>query len=123
VLFDTIGGLEAASDAVRRRSGGMLDPTMAARFQDRAEDAWSYGPGRLDGVTAPTLLLAGAESHPVLRQATDRAPAAIPGARVQVLEGHAHLAYRSDPAMVAAAIRRFAGAQRPRVSRVWKASA
>ena len=33
--------------------------------------------------------------------------AAIPGARVQVLDGHAHLAYRSDPAMVAAAIQRF----------------
>jgi len=30
-----------------------------------------------------------------------------PGARVEVLEGHAHLAYRTDPAMVAAVVRRF----------------
>ena len=73
----------------------------------RAEDGWTYRPGAFDGLSAPTLLLAGTETHPVLRQATDRALAAIPGARVQVLEGHAHLAHRSDPAMVAAVIRSF----------------
>jgi hypothetical protein len=33
----------------------------------------------------------------VLREGTDGALAAIPGARVEVLEGHAHLAYRSHP--------------------------
>jgi HD-GYP domain-containing protein (c-di-GMP phosphodiesterase class II) len=37
VLFDTIGGVELAVDAVRRRSGGMLDPKMAEHFADRAE--------------------------------------------------------------------------------------
>jgi pimeloyl-ACP methyl ester carboxylesterase len=87
-------------------------PTMLASAptvprECRAEDGWTYRPGAFDGLSAPTLLLAGTESHPVLRQATDRALAAIPGARVQVLEGHAHLAHRSDPAMVAAVIRGF----------------
>jgi pimeloyl-ACP methyl ester carboxylesterase len=85
-------------------------PTMLASAptvprECRAEDGWTYRPGAFDGLSAPTLLLTGTESHPVLRQATDRALAAIPGARVQVLEGHAHLAHRSDPAMVAAVIR------------------
>jgi pimeloyl-ACP methyl ester carboxylesterase len=85
-------------------------PTMLASAptvprECRAEDGWTYRPGAFDGLSAPTLLLAGTETHPVLRQATDRALAAIPGARVQVLEGHAHLAHRSDPAMVAAVIR------------------
>jgi HD-GYP domain-containing protein (c-di-GMP phosphodiesterase class II) len=37
VLFDTLGGVEAAVDAVRRRAGGMLDPLMAGRFVDHAE--------------------------------------------------------------------------------------
>jgi HD-GYP domain-containing protein (c-di-GMP phosphodiesterase class II) len=37
VLFDTVGGIEAAVAAVRRRGGGMLDPAMAARFVDHAE--------------------------------------------------------------------------------------
>ena len=87
-------------------------PTMLASAptvprECRAEDGWTYRPGAFDGLSAPALLLAGTESHPVLRQATDRALAAIPGARVELLEGHAHLAYRSDPAMVAALIRSF----------------
>jgi hypothetical protein len=42
---------------------------------------------------------------PLLKAGTDRAAAAIPGARVLVLDGHAHL---RDPAMVAAIIRRLA---------------
>ncbi len=37
VLFDTVGGVELAADAVRRRGGGMLDPDMAARFAGQAE--------------------------------------------------------------------------------------
>jgi pimeloyl-ACP methyl ester carboxylesterase len=85
----------------------MLASAPTAPRECRAEDGWTYRPGAFDGLSAPALLLAGAESHPVLRQATDRALAAIPGARVQLLEGHAHLAHRSDPAMVAALIRSF----------------
>ena len=73
----------------------------------RAEDAWAYRPGRLDGISAPALLLAGAETPPLLKAGTDRAAAAIPGARVLVLDGHAHLAHLRDPAMVAAIIRRL----------------
>jgi pimeloyl-ACP methyl ester carboxylesterase len=72
-----------------------------------SEDGWRYRPGLLDGIAAPALLLAGSESPPVLRQATDRAAAALPGARVRILQGHAHLALRTDPAMVAAVIRQF----------------
>jgi pimeloyl-ACP methyl ester carboxylesterase len=87
-------------------------PTMLASAptvsrECRAEDGWTYRPGDFDAISAPTLLLAGSESHPVLKEATGRALAAIPGARVEVLEGHGHLAYRSDPAMVAAVIRGF----------------
>ena len=97
----------------------MLASTPTVPRECRAEDAWTYRPGAFDGLSAPTLLLAGAESHPVLREATGLALAAIPGARVQVLEGHGHLAHRSDPAMVAAVIRVFvsgsaaAGGARP----------
>ncbi|MBA0126379.1 HD domain-containing protein [Haloechinothrix sp. YIM 98757] len=36
VLFDTIGGVEAAVDAVRRRGGGMVDPHLAEHFTGRA---------------------------------------------------------------------------------------
>ena len=73
----------------------------------RAEHSWVYRPGLVDGISAPTLLLAGSESPTMLREATDRAAAAIPGARTLVLDGHAHLAAHTDPAMVAAVIRQF----------------
>jgi HD-GYP domain-containing protein (c-di-GMP phosphodiesterase class II) len=38
VLFDTIGGVDLAVDAVRRRSGGMLDPHLAGHFVDHAAE-------------------------------------------------------------------------------------
>jgi HD-GYP domain-containing protein (c-di-GMP phosphodiesterase class II) len=37
VLFDTLGGVAAATAAIRQRSGGMLDPSLAAYFVDHAD--------------------------------------------------------------------------------------
>ena len=73
----------------------------------RVEDGWVYRPGQFDGIAAPTLMLAGSDSPPAVQEATHEARAAIPDARIHVLEGHAHLAFQSDPAMVAAIIRGF----------------
>jgi pimeloyl-ACP methyl ester carboxylesterase len=73
----------------------------------RAEEGWVYRPGQFDGITAPTLLLAGSESVPAVAEATERAAAAIPGAQVQVLHGHGHFAHKTDPALVAAILERF----------------
>lgn len=42
-----------------------------------------------------------------MKRATDAAVTAIPHARVRVLDGHAHIAHRTDPAMVGAIIREF----------------
>jgi pimeloyl-ACP methyl ester carboxylesterase len=83
----------------------LLAGTPRVPREYRAEDSWVYQPGQLDGITAPTLLLAGSESPPVLTKATQQAAAAIPGARIRTLEGHGHLAHKTDPAMVAALIR------------------
>ncbi|HET6693597.1 MAG TPA: HD domain-containing phosphohydrolase, partial [Pedococcus sp.] len=41
-LFDSLGGPAAAVDAVRRRAGAMLDPTVAARFVANGEQ-WLLG--------------------------------------------------------------------------------
>jgi pimeloyl-ACP methyl ester carboxylesterase len=112
-LLLVLAGIVGMTDEeVASLRSGPRWPTMLASAptvprECRAEDGWTYRPGAFDGLSAPTLLLAGAESHPVLGEATDRALAAIPGARVEVVDGHAHLAYRSDPAMVAAVIREF----------------
>jgi len=73
----------------------------------KAEVDWAYQHGQFDTVTASTLLLAGAESPPAQQEATQRAAAAIPDARVRTLDGHSHIAHRVDPAMVAAIVCEF----------------
>jgi pimeloyl-ACP methyl ester carboxylesterase len=73
----------------------------------RAESSWVYRPGQFDALTATTLILAGSASPPAQADATERAAQAIRGARVHVLEGHGHIAHRTDPAMVAAIVREF----------------
>ena len=73
----------------------------------RAENDWVYQPGQFDKIASPTLLLAGSESPPAQDEATRRAAAAIPGARVRVLMGQGHFAIQSDPALVAKIIRDF----------------
>jgi len=70
----------------------------------RAEVDWLYRPGQFDAVTAPTLLLAGSESPAAQEEATQRAAEAIPDFRIRVLEGHSHIAHRTDPSFVAAII-------------------
>lgn len=80
-------------------------PTVAR--EARAEQEWTYAGGRLDRITAPTLLLSGSESTPDIKQATTAARTAIPRARVRMLPGHAHIAHRTDPAMVAEIVRGF----------------
>ncbi|MGD9701192.1 MAG: alpha/beta fold hydrolase [Acidimicrobiia bacterium] len=71
------------------------------------EERWVFRPGQFDAITAPTKLLAGSESPADLAKATDNACAAIADARIHTLAGHAHMAHKSDPAMVGAVIRQF----------------
>lgn len=73
----------------------------------RAEVGWVYRPGQFDAITARTLLLAGSDSPPAQQDATRRAAAAIPDAQVRVLNGHAHMAHRTDPRMVTRVVREF----------------
>ena len=72
----------------------------------RVEENWVYVPGQFDSIQAPTLLLAGSDSPGDLAKATDNAANAIPDAHIHTLVGHAHMAHKSDPAMVGSIIRR-----------------
>ena len=72
-----------------------------------AEQDWVYQPGQFDRITAPTLMLAGSDSVPAVAEATARAAAAIPNARIHTLDGHGHFAHKTDPAMVTALIQQF----------------
>jgi pimeloyl-ACP methyl ester carboxylesterase len=71
----------------------------------RVEHTWGYRPGQFHAITAPTLLLTGSETDAALAELTHRAAAAIPSARIRVLDGHGHFAFKTDPVMVAAIIR------------------
>jgi pimeloyl-ACP methyl ester carboxylesterase len=73
----------------------------------RAEQDWVYRPGQFAAISAPTLMLAGTDSVPAIRDATELARDAIPDAMVHVLEGHAHFAHKTDPAMVTDLIAAF----------------
>lgn len=72
-----------------------------------AESSWVYPPGWLHGVAAQALLLAGGESPASQTAATRRAAAALPHSDVLVLQGHGHIAHRTNPAVVAAIVERF----------------
>ena len=110
LVFETI--LEMTEEEVDAMRSSPLWPSRLATAptvprECRAEQDWNYQPGQFVGITAPTLLLSGSISPPILKQATDAAAAAIPSAQVRVLEGHGHVAHRTDPATVAGIIRAF----------------
>lgn len=86
---------------------GRLAVAHTLAREARVEDGWVYLPGQFDRITAPTLLLSGSDSTAEIRRATDAAEAAIPGARIDVLQGQAHIAHRTHPALVAAIVRDF----------------
>jgi pimeloyl-ACP methyl ester carboxylesterase len=65
-----------------------------------------YRRGQFDAIVAPTLLLTGSESVPVVTKATELAAAAIRAAEIRVLQGQAHLAHKADTG-VAKIIGRF----------------
>jgi pimeloyl-ACP methyl ester carboxylesterase len=109
VLRDILDMTEDEIDALR--SGPLWPVRLAAAHtvprECRVEDAWVYAPGPFDRITAPTLLLAGSDSVTEITRATIQAAAAIPDAQIRVLDGHGHLAHKTDPAMVDALIRDF----------------
>lgn len=80
-------------------------PTLPRECMVEAD--WVYRPCQFDSLTAPTLMLTGSETHPALAEATQPAAAAIPKAQIRVLEGHGHVAFKTDPGMVAAIIQEF----------------
>lgn len=73
----------------------------------RAADAYAFDPARFDGMTTPTLLLAGGESPTWFREAIDALEAALPDSRVAVLEGQEHVAMNTAPERFVEAVLAF----------------
>ena len=109
VYVDLVGATNEQVDAVR------LSPAWPSRLataptiarEARIERDWTHQPGQFATIKAPTLLLAGSDSPADLAEITRQSAAAIPRAKVHVLEGHGHFAYRTHPADVAVIISPF----------------
>lgn len=110
VLAGVLELTEEEIDAVRASRTPSWSTRIASAWtmprECEVEASWRYELGRFDGIGAPVLFLAGSESPSHVAKATQEARDAIPDARVHVLEGHAHMAHKSDPALVGAVLRR-----------------
>ena len=95
-----LADVRAAADSPERVA---YAPTIAR--EARISDGWEWQPGGFVDIRVPTVLLTGSESTPEAAAITSAAAAAIPGARVHVLEGHGHMAVRFAPAVVADVLR------------------
>ncbi len=109
VLTGVVGATPDEIEAIRSSHTwpARLATVPTAPRELRTEADWIYRPGMFDGVSAPTLVLAGSESPPAQDDASRRAAAAIPDATVRVLDGHGHFAFQTAPAMIAGVIREF----------------
>lgn len=92
-LFMTQVGIPAEMIAGMRHSpywplGESLAPTLA--YDAAVLGDTTVPTGRLAGITAPTLVLAGSESPEFLRVAAERVAGAIPGGRHDILDGQDH---------------------------------
>ena len=84
-----------------------LDAAHTVPRECRVEADWVFQPGQFSRATAPTLLLSGSESVTDVIKATHAAAAALPDARIHVLDGHAHFAHKTDPALITETITAF----------------
>jgi pimeloyl-ACP methyl ester carboxylesterase len=69
--------------------------------------AWSFGRDEAAKVTAPTLVVHGAESHPLFHENVEILAGMVPNARIATLPGVNHLAPLAHPAMLATTIAEF----------------
>ncbi len=68
---------------------------------------YRFEPARFKGLTMPVLLLAGGETDPVYRAATEALRAALPNARLAVLSGQGHDAAITAPGPYLREVTRF----------------
>jgi pimeloyl-ACP methyl ester carboxylesterase len=106
-LMDIVG---MSADDVRLLRASPVWPSRLAVLptvprEIRADSQWRYLPGQFVAISAPTIILSGSESPDDLKATTCLAARAILGARIHVLDGHAHMAHQTHPASIARLLR------------------
>jgi len=105
------GLADAAVDRWMTRSGQAADPALAAWLREMftGQDPEGYAScctaiqtmtiaAGLGSIAAPTLVIAGAEDQATPPEHARRIAAAVPGARLEIVEGAAHLGNLERPA-------------------------
>jgi pimeloyl-ACP methyl ester carboxylesterase len=105
-LSDVLGLPDDDVAAMRStpRWAGMVSTVHTVPRESWAEQGWRDA-GQFASITAPTLMLTGSDTPPDIAHATTAAADAIGRPEIKVLDGHAHLAHRTDPALVAGIVR------------------
>jgi pimeloyl-ACP methyl ester carboxylesterase len=116
--LDRIPGLDPTDTAMVRRAQVLLASTVprAARLAGNENDALQFDRPEgwpIDGITTPTLILAGTEDTTVPIAHAGYAKAMIPGSRFVMIEGDHRVSMTRAPD-VERAIRTFVVQQRPR---------
>jgi pimeloyl-ACP methyl ester carboxylesterase len=75
----------------------------------RAFGRQAFDPDWAAKITVPVLLLVGADSPPEIKADPEVVAAALPDARIRVLEGQMHMAHLGDPETFAARVLEFLG--------------
>jgi pimeloyl-ACP methyl ester carboxylesterase len=99
-----IKGLMAAPTWPARVAAADTVPRELLAFGDQAFD-----PTEAARIAVPVLLLVGADSPPEIKADPEIVAAALPDARIQVLDGQTHLAHLSDPQTFAGHVLAFLG--------------
>ncbi len=99
---EDIGGLKAAPTWPARVAAADTVPRELRAFADQAFD-----PEQAARIDVPVLLLVGSESPPEISADPDVVAAALPDARIRVLDGQAHMAQLTAPELFAAEVLAF----------------
>ncbi|MAC81819.1 MAG: alpha/beta hydrolase [Rhodobacteraceae bacterium] len=86
------------------RAFPLVGQSHPALYDDAAD---LYGPGRLESLTCPVLLIEGADTHPIIGRIIARLSARIPDCDTCTIPGAGHMVPITHPVRTAAAIRAF----------------
>jgi pimeloyl-ACP methyl ester carboxylesterase len=112
VFLRGVGG-DGYREVLRARFGvdGLVEAERESAyfFADElpALAAWTFGPAEAARVTAPALLICGAQTRPWFRENVAILAEMLPDVRTEILPGMDHLAPLTHPAELAAAIGEF----------------
>lgn len=98
------GGFDAMPSSMQKTAVALMPLILQTDAALSADIHAILRPGGLEGVTAPTMLIAGAESPPVVEEILDTLAARLPDARRATVAGAGHMLPVTHPDQVTALV-------------------